>query len=96
MPFSLDVLGYIAAFCTTLSFLPQAILTIRTKDTQSLSLGMYSLFTTGIVLWLIYGIYKHDYALIVGNAVTFLLAATILSFKIKSLVADKIKQRKNS
>jgi MtN3 and saliva related transmembrane protein len=84
-----EFIGYIAAFCTTASFLPQAILTIRTRDTQSLSFGMYSLFTTGVILWLIYGIYKHDYALIWANAITFLLAATILGFKIKSLLAEK-------
>jgi MtN3 and saliva related transmembrane protein len=90
MPFSLDLLGYFAAFCTTMSFLPQAILTIRTKDTESLSLGMYSLFTFGVILWLIYGFYKHDYALICGNAVTLILAATILAFKIKDLLSTKI------
>jgi len=84
-----EFIGYIAAFCTTASFLPQAILTIRTRDTQSLSFGMYSLFTTGVILWLIYGIYKHDYALIWANAITFLLAATILGFKIKSLLTEK-------
>ena len=66
MQFSMETLGYIAAFCTTSSFLPQAILTIRTKDTESLSLGMYSLFTTGVILWLIYGCYKKDYALILS------------------------------
>jgi MtN3 and saliva related transmembrane protein len=87
MQFAIENLGYIAAFCTTSSFLPQAILTIRTKDTESLSLGMYGLFTTGLILWLIYGFYKQDYALIFGNAVTLILASTILFFKIKSLVA---------
>lgn len=95
MLFSFETLGYLAAFCTTCSFLPQAILTIRTKDTQSLSLGMYSLFTIGIILWLIYGFYKKDYALIFGNAITLILAATILAFKIKSLIDHKIQQRKN-
>ncbi len=86
MTFSFDVIGYLAAFCTTASFLPQAILTIRTQDTQSLSFGMYSLFTLGVILWLIYGINKHDYALIWANAITLILAATILGYKIKSLL----------
>lgn len=95
MTFSLDSLGYVAAFCTTLSFLPQAILTIRTQDTESLSFGMYSLFTLGVILWLVYGFYKKDYALIFGNAVTLILAATILSFKIKDLITHKIKRHKN-
>jgi MtN3 and saliva related transmembrane protein len=91
---SLETLGYIAAFCTTSSFLPQAILTIRTKDTESLSLGMYSLFTLGIIFWLIYGIHKKDYAIIFGNAVTLVLSATILSFKIKSVISNKVRRHK--
>lgn len=95
MLFSLESLGYVAAFCTTSSFLPQAILTIRTRDTESLSLGMYSLFTIGVILWLVYGFYKKDYALIFGNAVTLMLAATILSFKLKDLISHKVRQHKN-
>lgn len=89
MQFSMDTLGYLAAFCTTSSFLPQAILTVRSKDTKSLSLGMYSLFTLGVSLWLIYGIHKKDYAIICGNAITLTLSATILFFKIKSLIGNR-------
>ncbi len=77
-----DIIGYIAAVLTTSSFLPQAILTIRTRDTDSLSMGMYSLFTTGVFCWLIYGIYIADKAIVFANIVTFMLAATILSFKV--------------
>jgi MtN3 and saliva related transmembrane protein len=77
-----DLIGYLAAALTTLSFLPQAILTLKTRDTDSLSLGMYSLFTGGVLLWLIYGIYLSNLAIIAANAVTFLLATTILAFKI--------------
>lgn len=77
-----DLIGYMAAALTTLSFLPQAILTLKTRDTNSLSLGMYSLFTGGVLLWLIYGIYLSNLAIIAANALTFLLASVILSFKI--------------
>jgi len=77
-----EMIGYLAACLTTLSFLPQAIMTIKTKDTDSLSMGMYSMFTAGVLLWLMYGIFKQDKAIIFANAVTFLLAATILGFKI--------------
>ena len=76
------MIGYLAATLTTASFLPQAILTIRTKDTESLSLSMYSLFTMGVFCWLIYGIYISDKAIIFANAITLVLAASILSFKI--------------
>lgn len=77
-----DLIGYVAASLTTGSFLPQAILTLKTRDTESLSLGMYGLFTTGVLLWLIYGIYLSNPAIIAANAVTLLLATLILSFKI--------------
>lgn len=90
MQFSMETIGYIAAFCTTASFLPQALLTIRTGDTESLSLSMYSLFTTGVVFWLLYGIDKQDYAIIWANAITLILSATILLFKIRNVIA-KIK-----
>jgi MtN3 and saliva related transmembrane protein len=77
-----DLIGYLAAALTTASFLPQAVLTLKTRNTDSLSLGMYSLFTSGVMMWLIYGIYLSNPAIIVANAITFLLAALILGFKI--------------
>jgi MtN3 and saliva related transmembrane protein len=81
-----DLIGYMAATFTTASFLPQAIMTFRTRDTDSLSLGMYSMFTLGVLLWLIYGIYLANMAIIVANAITFLLAAAILCFKIHNML----------
>ncbi len=83
------MIGYLAATLTTASFVPQAILTIRTKDTESLSLGMYSTFTLGVLCWLIYGIYLGDKAIIVANAITLLLAASILFFKIYNSIRKK-------
>ncbi len=84
-----EMIGYLAATLTTASFVPQAILTIRTKDTESLSLGMYSTFTLGVLCWLIYGIYLGDKAIIVANAITLLLAASILFFKIYNSILKK-------
>ncbi|MEE9398424.1 MAG: SemiSWEET transporter, partial [Methylococcales bacterium] len=66
-----EFIGYIAAVLTTISFLPQAILTIKTRDTESLSLSMYSLFTLGVLLWLVYGVFISNNAIIFSNAVTF-------------------------
>jgi len=77
-----EIIGYLAATLTTSSFLPQAIMTVKTRDTKSLSLSMYSLFTTGVLCWLIYGFYLANNAIIFANAITFILAAPILSFKI--------------
>ncbi len=79
----LTVLGLVAACCTTISFLPQAIKVIRTKHTNDLSLGMYTLLTTGIILWLIYGFFKNDLPIILANGITLIFAGTILILKIK-------------
>lgn len=79
---TVDVLGFAAAFCTTVSFLPQAIRVIRTQDTYALSLSMYSIFTVGVTLWLAYGLYRQDWAIVTANIITFVLAMTILATKI--------------
>ena len=84
-----EIFGYLAATLTTASFVPQAILTIKTRNTDSLSLGMYSTFTLGVFCWLIYGIHLGDKAIILANAITLLLAASILCFKIYNMVRQK-------
>lgn len=78
-----NIVGYIAAIFTTISFVPQAIHTIRTKNTKGISLPMYILFTIGVFLWLIYGIYFKMIPVIIANAITLFLASIILTFKIK-------------
>jgi MtN3 and saliva related transmembrane protein len=77
-----DWLGYLAATCTTLSFLPQALLTLRTRNVAGISLGMYSAFTFGVALWLWYGWRLGEWPIIVANAVTLVLAAVILGTKV--------------
>jgi MtN3 and saliva related transmembrane protein len=77
-----DWLGTIAAALTTGSFVPQALLTLRTRDVSGVSLGMYSAFTAGVALWLAYGIALGEWPIVVANFVTLLLAATILVTKI--------------
>lgn len=77
------VVGLAAAALTTFSFIPQAIKVIRTKHTKDLSLSMYTAFTLGILLWLIYGIMTKDAPIIVANIVTVILASIILVMKIK-------------
>lgn len=78
-----DAVGYFAASCTTLAFLPQAVKVLRDRDTKSLSLGMYVLFTVGVGLWLAYGILKDDYAITLANAITIILSLAILVTKIR-------------
>ncbi|MEO9485436.1 MAG: SemiSWEET transporter [Ekhidna sp.] len=79
----MEFIGYLAAILTTISFAPQAIKTIRTKSTDGISLGMYILFTAGIACWLVYGVLLNNSPIIMANAITLILSATILIFKIK-------------
>jgi MtN3 and saliva related transmembrane protein len=77
------IIGFLAAFGTTVSFLPQAVKTIQTKDTSGISLPMYILFTTGTLLWLIYGVMAGSMPVTVANAITFIFASIILVYKIR-------------
>lgn len=79
----IKILGLLAALCTTIAFLPQAIKIIRTKDTSSISTAMYSLFTIGTLMWLVYGIFTHNIPVILANAVTFIIATIILFYKLR-------------
>ena len=76
-------LGLSAAFCTTASFLPQAIKTIQTKNTSGISLSMYSLFAFGTLLWFLYGVASSDTPVLVANGITLIFAVVILIYKIK-------------
>jgi MtN3 and saliva related transmembrane protein len=78
-----ELIGYAAAILTTGSFLPQAWLTFRTRDVSGISLGMYSVFTLGIALWLIYGLASGAWPIVLANAVTLALAASILWMKLR-------------
>ena len=78
-----DLIGYLAAALTTCSFVPQALHTFRTRDVSGISLGMYSVFTVGIALWLVYGLALSAWPIVVANAITLLLASTILSMKLR-------------
>jgi MtN3 and saliva related transmembrane protein len=77
-----DLLGYTAAFLTTASFVPQAWLTFRTRNVSGISLSMYSAFTLGVALWLVYGISLNAWPIVAANAITLTLALSILLMKL--------------
>jgi len=89
----ISYLGYIAAFCTTVAFIPQAVKVVKTKDTTSISLGMYILFTVGVFFWLSYGLMQDDVPIIAANAVTLFFASIILSYKLKETLSLKSKNK---
>ena len=80
---SMEWIGYAAATLTTVAFIPQALKTLRTRDTSGISLGMYAVFTVGIACWFGYGLVLHSWPMIVSNAITFVLSASILALKLR-------------
>ena len=75
--------GFAAASLTTASFIPQAWLTFRTRDVRGISLGMYSVFTLGVALWLAYGLLLQAWPVVAANAITLVLALSILVMKLR-------------
>ena len=80
---TIDFIGYVAATCTTLSFLPQLIRVIKLRSAREISLGMFFIFSTGTALWLTYGLLSHSKPVIVANAVTCVLSISILVLKLR-------------
>ncbi|MGZ8271458.1 MAG: SemiSWEET transporter [Methylophilus sp.] len=78
-----DYIGSVAAACTTIAFVPQAIQSYKTRDLSGISLPMYFIFTTGVAMWLFYGLLKVDWPIIIANAITVCLAGMVLILKIK-------------
>ncbi len=76
-------MGLLAGALTTFSLVPQLIQIIRTRHTKDLSLKTYIILTIGVLLWLIYGLFIHDFAVIIANALTLMLAGCIVLYKIR-------------
>ena len=80
---SIDALGFLAGALTTASFLPQVLKSWSTRDLSGISLRMYGLFTAGVALWLVYGLLVSNRPIVLWNAVTLLLAGTVLALKLR-------------
>jgi MtN3 and saliva related transmembrane protein len=79
-----EMIGALAATLTTIAFVPQAHKVLVYRDTHSLSLGMYLIFTSGVVLWGIYGWLRGDWVIVIANAVTAVLCLAILVMKLRN------------
>lgn len=86
-----DFIGLAAAFLTTLSFLPQTLMVLRSGETSGISLTMYAMFTTGVAGWLAYGVMQASVPIILANAITLLLAAIILVLKVRSVMKTRLR-----
>ena len=84
-----ELIGGLAAFLTTASFLPQAAKVLRTRETKAISLVMYSMFTAGVTLWGIYGVMTVQWSIIIANAITVVLASIILGIKVRAVFAAR-------
>ena len=78
-----EIFGYCAAVLTTVSFVPQAWHTFKTRDVRGISLGMYSVFTAGVACWLVYGLLLGAWPIVIANVVTLALAGGILVMKLR-------------
>jgi len=80
---ALNVLGFVAGVLTTAAFVPQVLKIWRTRSARDVSLAMYAVFTTGVVLWLVYGIALGSVPIIVANVLTLVLALAVLLMKLR-------------
>jgi MtN3 and saliva related transmembrane protein len=83
MSYVTPIVGFVAGILTTVAFVPQILRVWRTRSAEDISLGMYTLFTLGVVLWLIYGILIYSWPIIFANCITLLLAGAVLIMKLK-------------
>ena len=89
-----STIGYLAAMCTTIAFIPQAIKVFKTKQTKDISIGMFLLMNIGLIFWTIYGIMIFSYPIIIANLLTLILALYILFMKIKlDVIPVKFKEK---
>ncbi|MEL6539322.1 MAG: SemiSWEET transporter [Bacteroidota bacterium] len=77
-----EVIGILAGTLTTLAFLPQVIQVYRTKSTGDISVVMYTIFCTGVSLWIVYGVLRGALPVIIANSITLVLAAAVLGMKL--------------
>lgn len=80
---TVTLIGMAAAFCTTLSFVPQVVHIIKSKNTDGISLYMYSIFTLGVALWVIYGVIRDDLPIYLANGLTLMLTLSVLGLTLK-------------
>jgi MtN3 and saliva related transmembrane protein len=83
------LIGFAAAFCTTVSYIPQVKKCWQTGSTGDLSLKMLLILATGIALWVVYGIFKGDMVIIIANSVSLLLLCNLVVFKVRETMANR-------
>jgi len=80
---AITIIGLVAAFFTTIALLPQLRKVWKTKSTKDISTGTFTLYSSGLFLWFVYGVYIKDLPIILANSLAFIQALVILIFKAK-------------
>ena len=88
-----DWLGSLAGTLTTIAFIPQVVKTWRTGSAEDISLVMFLLFSSGVLLWLIYGIALNAVPIIVSNGITLVLASLVLFLKVRYMLEKRRRLR---
>jgi MtN3 and saliva related transmembrane protein len=83
------LIGLAAAFCTTVSYVPQLKKIWQTNETQDISLKMFLLLWAGIALWIVYGVMQGDAVIILANSVSLAFLSAILFFKLRNLARGR-------
>ena len=83
------LIGLVAAFCTTISYIPQIRKIWQTGETEDISLKMFLILATGIALWVVYGVLQHDAIIILANSVSLAFLAAILFFKLRNVARGR-------
>lgn len=78
-----ESIGFAAAACTTFAFVPQSVRVWRTRSAADISLAMYLILVTGVVLWIAYGWLIRSAPLVAANSVSLLFAGSVLAGKLK-------------
>jgi MtN3 and saliva related transmembrane protein len=86
----IEIIGAVAATLTTIAFVPQVHKVLVERDTHSLSLGMYVIFTIGVVLWGIYGYLRNDWVIVAANGIVAVLCMAILFMKLRNDVFGRV------
>ena len=87
-----QITGYLAGLGTTVSFLPQVLSVVRTKSTEGVSPMMFVIHTTGVILWVVYGVMIQNYIIVGYNVISCMLCSVILCYIVRDMTTTHIDQ----
>lgn len=89
-PLIVNIVGYAAAICMVCGYLPQAIHTIRTRETDGIALPTFLLLGFGSIFFVIQGFMIDNWPLIITNLITTVSSIIVFCIKVTN---DRKKRR---